>query len=705
MAKLERQFAGRPITFETGKIARQADGSCTLQFGDTMVLCAVTAQDNPTHLPFFPLTVEYRERTYAAGKFPGGFIKREGRPSDKEILAARLTDRPLRPLFPEGFANEVQVFVTVVSADQENDADVLAVTGASMALGLSRIPFAGLVAAVRIGRIQGQWVLNPTFAQLEYSDLDIIVAGSADAITMVEGGALEVSEDEIADGLVVAHAGIRELIGLQQELLDMVEVPATMQWTPKEVAPELRARVEEMAGGRVLDALRVAGKHERADALAAVKGEINTGLAGEFEGAEKEIGSVFKELEKRAMREMILAEGVRSDGRGTDEVRAITVEVGILPRAHGSALFTRGQTQSLGTATLGTQDDEQAFDTIDFPTQQKKSFMLHYNFPPYSTGEVRPVRGTSRREIGHGHLAERALEPLLPPYAEFPYTIRVVSDITESNGSSSMASVCSGSLALMQAGVPMRAAVAGVAMGLIKEGERVAILTDILGSEDALGDMDFKVAGTREGVTSIQMDIKLEEGLSIDLMRDALRKAHTARMHILGEMEKTLAEPAKEMSKYAPRIITIKVPVAKIGEIIGPKGKTIRAIQESTGASINIDDDGTVTIAAVGSEAGEMARRMIAGMTEEAEVGRIYDGVVKSTTAFGAFVEILPGTEGLLHISEIQDGRVDKTEDVIKKGDAVQVKLLSIDEKGRLRLSRKAALAEIAQRSAQPQEG
>ena len=705
MAKLERQFAGRPITFETGKIARQADGSCTLQFGDTMVLCAVTAQDNPTHLPFFPLTVEYRERTYAAGKFPGGFIKREGRPSDKEILAARLTDRPLRPLFPEGFANEVQVFVTVVSADQENDADVLAVTGASMALGLSRIPFAGLVAAVRIGRIQGQWVLNPTFAQLEYSDLDIIVSGSADAITMVEGGALEVSEDEIADGLVVAHAGIRELIGLQQELLDMVEVPATMQWTPKEVAPELRARVEELAGGRVLDALRVAGKHERADALAAVKGEINTGLAAEFEGAEKEIGSVFKELEKRAMREMILAEGVRSDGRGTDEVRPITVEVGILPRAHGSALFTRGQTQSLGTATLGTQDDEQAFDTIDFPTQQKKSFMLHYNFPPYSTGEVRPVRGTSRREIGHGHLAERAIEPLLPPYAEFPYTIRVVSDITESNGSSSMASVCSGSLALMQAGVPMRAAVAGVAMGLIKEGERVAILTDILGSEDSLGDMDFKVAGTREGVTSIQMDIKLEEGLSIDLMRDALRKAHTARMHILGEMEKTLAEPAKEMSKYAPRIITIKVPVAKIGEIIGPKGKTIRAIQESTGASINIDDDGTVTIAAVGSEAGEMARRMIAGMTEEAEVGRIYDGVVKSTTAFGAFVEILPGTEGLLHISEIQDGRVDKTEDVIKKGDAVQVKLLSIDEKGRLRLSRKAALAEIAQRSGQPQEG
>ena len=703
MAKLERQFAGRPLIIETGKMARQADGSCTLQFGETMVLCAATAQDNPTHLPFFPLTVEYRERTYAAGKFPGGFIKREGRPSDKEILAARLTDRPLRPLFPEGFANEVQIFVTVVSADQQNDADVLAVTGASMALALSRIPFAEPVACVRIGRIQGHWVLNPTFEQLAYSSLDVIVAGTESAITMVEGGANEVSEDEIADALVAAHAGIRELIGIQRELVAMIDKPATMQWTPKAVGADLRTRVESLAAERVSQAMRIADKHGRAEALSTARAEIAAALAEEFPEGEKDIGSVFKDVEKRTMREMILAEGVRSDGRNTDQVRPITVETGVLPRAHGSALFTRGQTQSLGTATLGTQDDEQAYDTIDFPTQQKKSFMLHYNFPPYSTGEVRPVRGTSRREIGHGHLAERALEPLLPPYEEFPYTIRVVSDILESNGSSSMASVCSGSLALMDAGVPMRASVAGVAMGLIKEGDRVAILTDILGSEDALGDMDFKVAGTREGVTSIQMDIKLEEGLSIDVMREALRKAHTARMHILGEMEKVLDAARPEMSPYAPRIITIKVPVAKIGEIIGPKGKTIRAIQESTGASINIDDDGTVTIAAVGREAGEMARRMIAGMTEEAEVGRIYDGVVKNTTAFGAFVEILPGTEGLLHISEIQDGRLDKTEDALKKGDAVQVKLLSIDEKGRLRLSRKAALTELAQRGdAQP---
>jgi polyribonucleotide nucleotidyltransferase len=694
MAKLERQFAGRPLIIETGKMARQADGSCTVQFGETMVLCTATAQDNPTHLPFFPLTVEYRERTYAAGKIPGGFIKREGRPSDKEILSARLIDRPLRPLFPDGFANETQIFVYVISADQENDADVIALTGASLALNMSRIPFAGPVAAVRIGRIQGQWVLNPTFQQLEYSDLDVIVAGSEDAIMMVEGGALEVPEEDIAEGLAVAHVGIKELIALQNEALAQIEVPETMAWTPKEVDPTLRGRVEELAGTRVREALTVPGKHERAAALDAVKAEIAASLAEEFPESEKDVGSVVKDLEKREMREMILSTGKRSDGRGTDEVRPITIDVGVLPRAHGSALFTRGQTQALGVTTLGTQGDEQAFDTVDYAVQQKKSFMLHYNFPPFSTGEVKPMRGTSRREIGHGALAERALEAMLPPFDEFPYTVRVVSDVLESNGSSSMATVCAGSLSLMDAGVPMRAAVAGVAMGLIKEGDRVAVLTDILGSEDALGDMDFKVAGTREGVTSIQMDIKIE-GLSLELMRDALQRANRARMHILGEMEKVLPSPREELSQYAPRIITIKVDPAKIGEIIGPKGKTIRGIQEATGATINIDDDGTVTIASVSGEGGERARRIIAGMTEEPEVGRIYEGQVKSTTTFGAFVEILPGTEGLLHISELQAGRVEKTEDVVKKGDIVQVKLLSIDEKGRLRLSRKAAIAEL----------
>ena len=696
MAKLERQFAGRTLTLETGKMARQADGSCTVMFGETMVLCAATAQENPTHLPFFPLTVEYRERTYAAGKFPGGFIKREGRPSDKEILSARLVDRPLRPLFPDGFANETQIFVTVVSADQENDADVLGITGASLALSLSRIPFQGPVAAVRIGRIQGQWVLNPTFQQLEYSDMDIIVAGSDEAIIMVEGGALEVAEEDIAEGLVVAHAGIKELIQIQRDLMAMVDVPAEMAWTPKQVDPSFRARVEEIAEQRVRESLAIADKSERGAALDQVRADVVAALLEEFENAEKDVGSVVKDIEKREMREMILDRGVRSDGRGPDEVRPITIEVGVLPRTHGSALFTRGQTQALGTATLGTQDDVQAYDTIDYAAQQNKSFMLHYNFPPYSTGEVRPVRGTSRREVGHGALAERALEPLLPPFDEFPYTLRVVSDVLESNGSSSMASVCAGSLSLMDAGVPMRAHVAGVAMGLISDGGRVAVLTDILGAEDALGDMDFKVAGTREGVTSIQMDIKIT-GITIDIMREALQKANRARLHILGLMEQALSGPRPELSKYAPRIITIKINPSKIGEIIGPKGKTIRGIQEATGASINIDDDGTVTIASVSGEGGERARAMIAGMVEEPEVGRIYEGVVKSTTAFGAFVEIIPGTEGLVHISELQDGRVDKTEDVVKKGDQVSVKLLSIDEKGRLRLSRKAAMKETAE--------
>ncbi|HEX5726461.1 MAG TPA: polyribonucleotide nucleotidyltransferase, partial [Longimicrobiaceae bacterium] len=696
MAKLERQFAGRPLVIETGKMARQADGSCTVQFGETMVLCTATAQDTPTTLPFFPLTVEYRERYYAAGKFPGGFIKREGRPSDKEILSARLIDRPIRPLFPTGFQHETQVFVYVISADQENDADVVALTGVSLALNLSRIPFPEPVAAVRLGRIQGQWVLNPTFQQLEYSELDMVVAGSEDAIMMVEGGALEIPEEEIAEGLLVAHAGIKELVGLQKEVLAQLEVPPDMAWSPKEVDAAFRAHVEEQATERVRTAMGIAEKSARYAALEAVRTEIAAALAEEWAENARDVSPIVKEVEKRELREMILGQGRRSDGRGLDEVRPITIEVGLLPRAHGSALFTRGQTQSLGVATLGTQGDEQAYDTVDYATQQSKSFMLHYNFPPFSTGEVKPMRGTSRREIGHGTLAERALEALLPPYEGFPYTIRVTSDVLESNGSSSMATVCSGSLALMDAGVPMKSACAGVSMGLIKEGERLAILTDILGSEDALGDMDFKVAGTRDGVTSIQMDMKVE-GLTIQILRDALSQARRARLHILDEMDKVLPGPRPELSRYAPRIITIKVNPAKIGEIIGPKGKTIRGIQEATGATINIDDDGTVTIASVSGEGGERARQIIQGMTEEPEVGRIYEGVVKSTTAFGAFVEIVPGTEGLLHISEIQDGRVDKTEDVLKKGDVVPVKLLSIDEKGRLRLSRKAALAERGQ--------
>lgn len=693
MARLEKQFAGRKLILESGDLARQADGSCTVQFGETVVLSTATAQNKPTHLPFFPLTIEYREKTYAAGKIPGGYIKREGRPSDKEILSARLVDRPLRPLFPDGFMHETQVFAYIISADQENDADVLAIVGASLSLNMSRIPFDEPVAAVRIGRIQGQWILNPTFQQLDYSDVDVVVAGTERAITMVEGGALEVPEEDIAEGLQIAHDGIKELIEIQKEFLEQIEKPATMEWSKPEIEKKFRTKVDKALTKGIREALRVADKQARADAMAEIKTDVEAQFAEEAAEHGYDLSALVKESEKREMREMILSEGVRTDGRGLDEVRDISIKLGLLPRAHGSAVFTRGQTQSLGVVTLGTPQDEQRLETIDFATEQSKSFMLHYNFPPFSTGEAKPVRGTSRREVGHGALAERAIAAVLPAYEDFPYTIRVVSDILESNGSSSMASVCSASLSMMDAGVPIKAACAGVAMGLIKEDDRVAVLTDILGMEDALGDMDFKVAGTRDGVTSIQMDIKIE-GLTMEIMTEALQRANKARMHILGEMEKAITEPREELSMYAPRIITIKINPSKIGEVIGPKGKTIRGMQEATGATINVEDDGTVTISSPGGEGGERARKMIAAMTEEPEVGKIYDGIVKSTTNFGAFVEIVPGTEGLCHISELQEGRTENTEDVVKKGDTVPVKLLSIDEKGRLRLSRKAALAE-----------
>ncbi|HSM61339.1 MAG TPA: polyribonucleotide nucleotidyltransferase [Longimicrobiales bacterium] len=701
--RLERQFAGRTLTLETGRMARLAHGSCLVQYGDSVVLCAATVDDKPTHLPFFPLTIEYREKTYAAGKIPGGFFKREGRPGEKEVLAARQIDRPIRPLFPEGFRHETQVACFVLSADQENDADVLGVIGASVALCMSKIPFNTPVAAVRIGRIKGNWILNPTFQQLEYSDLDMTVAGTEEAITMVEGGALEVGEDDILEGLQVAHAGIREIIALQKELLRDLNVP-DMQWTPLEPASDLRDRVETLAASRVEEALALSDKQERQQAMAALRDHVVGQLVDEDEDwaeHEKDVGDILRGIEKRTMRQAILARGERADGRGNDEVRSITCEVGVLPRTHGSALFTRGQTQSLGVVTLGTARDEQRIDSIDTREEVTKSFMLHYNFPPFSVGEARPYRGTSRREIGHGNLAERAIQPLLPAYDDFPYTIRIVSDILESNGSSSMATVCSSSLALMDAGVPVKAACAGVAMGLIKDGNDVAVLTDILGLEDALGDMDFKVAGTRTGVTSIQMDIKIE-GMTVEILREALDRARRARMHILDVMDQTIGTPREDISQYAPRIITITINPEKIGEIIGPKGKTIRAIQDESGATIDIDDSGLVKIAAVSGEAGARAREMIQAIVQEPEVGRIYEGPVKNTTTFGAFIEILPGTEGLCHISELQEARTEKTEDVLKKGDITKVKLLSIDEKGRLRLSRKAALAEEAATSAAP---
>src|SRR6266581_3878736 len=638
---VERTFAGRPLKMETGRLAKQAAGACLIQFGETVVLATVTVSDQVSTLPFFPLTVEYREKAYAAGKIPGGFLKREGRPSDEEILSARVADRTFRPLFPEGFKNEVQVFVYVLSADQENDADVLGLTAASAALTMSQVPWNGPIAAVRVGRVEGAWILNPTFQQLEFSDVDMVVSGSKDSIVMVEGGALELTEAEIVKALEVAHKGIRELLDAANELVADMRQPK-MEWTKVEPPAELVTRVKQLAEARVSEALNLPEKSERAD------------------------------------------------GRDLDTVRPISCEVGVLPRTHGSALFTRGQTQALVSVTLGTTRDEQRIDSIDVAQETTKSFMLHYNFPPFSTGEVKPIRGTSRREVGHGALAERALQALLPPYDQFPYTLRIVSDILESNGSSSMATVCGGSLALFDAGVPVKASCAGVAMGLIKEGTRVAVLTDILGTEDHLGDMDFKVAGTREGVTTIQMDIKIE-GLDSKIISQALEKAKQARLHILDIMDRAIPAPRSQLSKYAPRIITIQIPTEKIGDIIGPKGKTIRSIQEQTGAEINVDDNGLVTISAVG-EGGERARDIIAGMVQVPEVGKVYEGVVKSTTAFGAFIEILPGVEGLLHISELQHGRTERTEDVVKKGDQVRVKLLEVDERGRMRLSRKALM-------------
>ncbi|MGZ3571874.1 MAG: polyribonucleotide nucleotidyltransferase [Gemmatimonadaceae bacterium] len=688
MQRIERTFAGRRLVIETGRMAKQAAGSALVQFGETMVLAAVTVSDTESPLPFFPLLVEYKDKAYAAGKIPGGFIKREGRPSDPEILKARIIDRSIRPLFPEGFKNEVQVFIYVISADQENDADVMALVAASYALNSSKIPFMGPIAGVRVGRVQEKWILNPTFQQLPYSDMDVVLAASKDSIMMVEGGALEVTEADMLEAITVGHRGVQELIAIQEEMLAK-DRATKMPWKKAEIAPQIKARVDELTKVRILEAINQKEKHTRIEAVELVKKEAIALLVTEFPDNSKDIGNLVGDVEYNALRSQVLHTGKRVDGRGTKEVRAITIDTPVLPRAHGSALFTRGQTQALVAVTLGTANDVQRLDSIDDAGETTKSFMLHYNFPPFSTGEVRPMRGTSRREIGHGNLAERALQGVLPAFEEFPYTIRIVSDILESNGSSSMASVCGGSLALFDAGVPLRSAVAGVAMGLIKEGSKYAILTDILGTEDHLGDMDFKVAGTEQGITSIQMDIKVE-GLDLQIVKEAMAQAREGRLHILSEMSKALPEPRADLSPYAPRIVTMTINPEKIGDLIGPKGKTIRGIQEETGAEITVDDTGLVTIAAVGGEAMERARQMIQALTAEPVIGETYEGNVKSTTAFGAFVEIMPGTEGLVHISELKHGRTEKTEDVVKKGDRVKVKLLDRDERGRLRLSMKA---------------
>ena len=688
--KIEFEIGGRLMIIESGRLAAQANGAVTVRYGDSMVVSAACAETEPKlGFDFFPLTVEYREKSYAAGKIPGGFFKREGRPSEKETLSARVIDRTIRPLFPEDFRGETQCINFIVSHDQQNDTDIMALNGTSAAIAVSDIPIAKTIAGVRVGRIDGQFVINPTIEQLEESDIYITLCGSKDAITMVEGGGREIPEAELVDALVFGHDYIKVIVEKIEELRSLCGSKEKFEYTPVTVDDALKAKVTELVGDRLNQFNRIADKESRSSEKKTMKKEIIEALTEEFEDSERDIKGIIHDLDSETMRRMIVDENKRIDGRGPDDVRQLTSEVGFLPRAHGSALFTRGQTQALVAVTLGTKIDEQRLDELE--GESTKSYMLHYNFPPFSTGETRPIRGTSRREIGHGVLAERALFPVIPVEGSFPYTVRIVADILESNGSSSMASVCGGSLSLMDAGVPIKAPVGGIAMGLIKEGDKVVILTDILGDEDHFGDMDFKVTGTTEGITAIQMDIKIT-GLDIDIMRMALDKARTARLHIIEHMVTTIPKHRDQLSEYAPRIITIKIPQSKIGEVIGPGGKMIRSIIEDTGAKIDIEDDGTVLIASVDGEAGRKAQERIEALVEEAEIGKVYDGVVRRTTNFGAFVEIIPGTDGLVHISELDNTRVNRVEDICRVGDRMQVKCIDIDGDGKVRLSRRVLL-------------
>ncbi len=688
--KKEKEIGGRLLSIETGRVARQANGAVLVRYADTMILAVAVCEKEPREdIDFFPLSVEYQEKTYAAGKIPGGFFKREGRPSSKEILSARLIDRPVRPLFPDNFKHETQVVVYVLSSDQQNDADVLGGIGASAALSISDIPFLGPIASVRVGMINGEFVINPTFQQLEESRLNLVLSGSYDSIIMVEGQSNELGEADMVAALKFGHQYIREIIDLQRELIAECGLPK-MEIPEPQIPEGLEEKIDQFCAPRIREANQITEKKARHEAVSLIKDELME-MLGEELAEEKAvlIKEIFEKIEKREVRAMVLKEEKRLDGRGLDDVREINCEVGFLPRAHGSALFTRGQTQSLGAATLGTKIDEQIIDALE--GDSTKSYMLHYNFPGFSVGEVKFFRGPSRREIGHGDLAERSLMPVLPAEENFPYTIRIVSEILESNGSSSMASVCSGSLSLMDAGVPIKCHVAGIAMGLIKEDSQVCVLTDILGDEDHLGDMDFKVAGTRQGITAFQMDIKIS-GLAFEIMAEALEKARRARHKILDIMEKTIERPRADISPYAPRILTLMIPVDKIGAVIGPGGKVIRGIIEQTGAKIDIDDSGLVIVASADVAAAEKAKYMVQALVEEPEVGKQYRGVVKRIMDFGAFAEFLPGKEGLIHISELDDKRVGKVTDVVKLGDAVDVVLIKIDREGRYNLSRKEVL-------------
>ena len=681
------------LTIETGRMARQADGAVTVRYGDSMVLVTAVADTEPkTDIDFFPLSVEYREKTYAAGKIPGGFFKREGRPSEKEILSARLIDRPIRPLFPDEFRSETQIIATVISVDKDNDADVLAAVGASAALSISDIPFHGPIASVRVGKIEGQLVVNPMLPELERCVLEFVVSGTEESIVMVEGEAKEVSEKEMLEAIEFAHENIKAIIALQKELIaEAGKEKRTVE--PVDFPEDLKTRIDDMARKQIGEKIGLQEKKERRTALKEIAKNVVEALQEEFESHIPQIKEYLHTIEKEETRAMMLSNDIRLDGRKEDEIRPITCEIAYLPRAHGSALFTRGQTQSLGTTTLGTKMDEQLIDALE--GESYKSYMLHYNFPPFCTGEVKPIRGTSRREIGHGNLAERALKPLIPKEDNFPYTIRIVSDVLESNGSSSMATVCSGSLSLMDAGVPVKSNVAGIAMGLIKDESKVMVLSDILGDEDHLGDMDFKVAGTREGITAIQMDIKIK-GISFEIMEKALDRARTGRMHILDIMDQTIPEPRKEISAYAPRITTIQIPVDKIGAVIGPGGKTIKKIIEDTGVKIDIDDDGKTVIASEDMARVEQAKKIILSMAKDPEIGDYFKGTVKKVTNFGAFVEIVPGKEGMVHISELDIARTNKVTDVVNVGDKIDVLVKRIDPEGKIALSRKDFLKKNA---------
>ncbi len=688
---VEMDLAGRKLILETGKLAKQANAAVTVRYGDTVILSTVTASAEPKELDFFPLTVNYEEKLYAVGKIPGGFIKREGRPSEKAILAARLTDRPIRPLFPEGFRNEVQIVNLVLSVDQDCSPEIAAMIGTSAALSISDVPFNGPIGGVIVGRVDGEFIINPTVEQEERSDIHVVVAGTKDAIMMVEAEADEVPEEVILEAIMFGHEEIKKIIDVIEELVAIAGKPK-MEVQLHEIDPEVDQAVREYAAARLIEAVKIAEKQARQDAIDAINEETEAYFAeiyAEEPDKMNDVKEVLYNIVKEEVRRLITHEKIRPDGRALDEIRPISCEVGLLPRTHGSGLFTRGQTQALSVCTLGALGDVQILDGIDL--EESKRFMHHYNFPPFSVGEARPIRPPGRREIGHGALGERALSKVIPSESEFPYTIRLVSEVLESNGSTSQASICASTLALMDAGVPIKAPVAGIAMGLIKDGDQVSILTDIQGMEDHLGDMDFKVAGTAKGVTAIQMDIKID-GIDRSILQQALEQAREGRMFILDKMLEVIQEPRKELSKYAPKILTMQINPEKIRDVIGAGGKIINKIIDETGVKIDIEQDGRIYIASTDEASNEKARQIIENIVREVVVGETYLGTVKRIEKFGAFVEILPGKEGLVHISQLSTERVARVEDVVKIGDPITVKVTEIDSQGRVNLSRKATL-------------